>query len=87
MPDHVHMMISVPPKYSVAQVIGYMMEKESIHIARVYAGPRKNFVGQNFWTREYWVSSVEKDEAAVRRYIREQEKGDKRLAQINLMAL
>ena len=87
MPDHVHMMISVPPKYSVAQVIGYMKGKSAIHIARVYAGRRKNFVGQNFWARGYWVSTVGKDEAAVRRYIREQEKEDKRLEQMNLMAL
>jgi len=87
MPDHVHMMISVPPKYSVAQVIGYMMGKSAIHIARVYAGRRKNFVGQNFWARGYWVSTVGKDEAAVRRYIQEQEKEDKRLEQMNLMAL
>ena len=87
MPDHVHMMISVPPKYSVAQVRGYMKGKSAIHIARVYAGRRKNFVGQNFWARGYWVSTVGKDEAAVRRYIREQEKEDKRLEQMNLMAL
>ena len=87
MPDHVHMMISVPPKYSVAQVIGYMKGKSAIHIARVYAGRRKNFVGQNFWARGYWVSTVGKDEAAVRRYIQEQEMEDKRLEQMNLMAL
>ena len=87
MPDHVHMMISVPPKYSVAQVIGYMKGKSAIHIARVYAGRRKNFVGQNFWARGYWVSTVGKDEAAVRRYIQEQVKEDKRLEQMNLMAL
>ena len=87
MPDHVHMMISVPPKYSVAQVIGYMKGKSAIHIASVYAGRRKNFVGQNFWARGYWVSTVGKDEVAVRRYIQEQEKEDKRLEQMNLMAL
>ena len=87
MPDHVHMMISVPPKYSVAQVIGYMKGKSAIHIARVYAGRKKNFVGQNFWARGYWVSTVGKDEAAVRRCIQEQEMEDKRLEQMNLMAL
>ena len=69
MPDHVHMMISVPPKYSVSQVVGYLKGKSAIHIARVYAGRRKNFVGQNFWARGYWVSTVGKDEASVRRYI------------------
>lgn len=87
MPDHVHMMISVPPKYSVAQVIGYIKGKSAIHIARVYAGPRKNFIEQNFWARGYWVSTVGKDEAAIRRYIQEQEKEDKRLEQMNLMAI
>jgi putative transposase len=87
MPDHVHMMISVPPKYSVSQVVGYLKGKSAIHIARVYAGRRKNFVGQNFWARGYWVSTVGKDEASVRRYIQEQEKEDKRLEQMNLMAL
>ena len=87
MPDHVHMMISVPPKYSVSQVVGYMKGKSAIHIARVYAGRRKNFVGQNFWARGYWVSTVGKDEASVRRYIQDQEKEDKRLEQMNLMAL
>jgi putative transposase len=51
MPDHVHMMISVPPKYSVSQVVGYLKGKSAIHIARVYAGRRKNFVGENFWAR------------------------------------
>ena len=87
MPDHVHMLISVPPKYSVAQVVGYIKGKSAIHIARVYAGRRRNFVGQNFWARGYWVSTVGKDEAAVRRYIQEQEREDKRLEQMNLMAL
>ena len=87
MPDHVHMLISVPPKYSVAQVMGYIKGKSAIHIARVYAGRRRNFVGQNFWARGYWVSTVGKDEAAVRRYIQDQEKEDKRLEQMSLMAL
>jgi len=64
-----------------------MKGESAIHIARVYAGRRKNFVGQNFWARGYWVSTVGKDEAAVRRYIQEQEKEDKRLEQMNLMAL
>jgi putative transposase len=75
MKDHVHMLISVPPKYSVAQVMGYINGKSAIHIARVYAGRRRNFVGQHFWARGYWVSTVGKNEAAVRRYIQEQEKG------------
>ena len=87
MPDHVHMLISVPPKYAVAQVVGYIKGKSAIHIARVYAGRRRNFVGQHFWARGYWVSTVGRDEASVRRYIQEQEKEDKRLEQLQLMAL
>ena len=87
MADHVHMMISIPPKYSVAQVMGYIKGKTAIHIARVYAGRRKSFVGQQFWARGYWVSTVGRDEAAVRRYIREQEKEDQRLDQLALLPL
>jgi putative transposase len=85
--DHVHMLISVPPKYAVAQVMGYIKGKSAIHIARVYAGRRRNFVGQHFWARGYWVSTVGRDEATVRRYIQEQEKEDKRLEQMELAAL
>ena len=85
--DHVHMMISIPPKYSVAQVMGYIKGKTAIHIARVYAGRRRSFVGQQFWARGYWVSTVGRDEAAVRRYIQEQEKEDQRLDQLSLMPL
>ena len=87
MADHVHMLISVPPKYSVAQVMGFIKGKSAIHIARVYAGRRRNFVGQHFWARGYWVSTVGKNEAAVRRYIQEQEREDKRLEQMELPAL
>lgn len=87
MPDHVHMLLSVPPKYAVAQVVGYIKGKSAIHIARVYAGRRRNFVGQHFWARGYWVSTVGRDEASVRRYIQEQEKEDKRLEQLQFMAL
>jgi len=87
MADHVHMMISIPPKYSVAQVMGYIKGKTAIHIARVYAGRRRSFIGQQFWARGYWVSTVGRDEAAVRRYIQEQEKEDQRLDQLSLMPL
>ena len=87
MADHVHMMISIPPKYSVAQVMGYIKGKTAIHIARVYAGRRRSFVGQQFWARGYWVSTVGRDEEAVRKYIREQEKEDQRLDQLSLMPL
>ena len=78
MPDHVHMLLSIPPKYSVAQVLGFIKGKSAIHIARSFSGKRRNFVGQHFWARGYLVSTVGKDEAAIRRYIQEQEQQDKR---------
>jgi putative transposase len=87
MPDHVHMLISIPPKYSVGQVLGFLKGKTAIHIARVYAGRRRSFVGQQFWARGYWVSTVGRDEVAVRRYIQEQGKEDQRLDQLTLMPL
>jgi putative transposase len=84
MPDHVHMMISIPPKYSVSQVIGYIKGKSAIHIARVYGERRRNFVGQHFWARGYFVSTVGRDEAVIREYIRHQEAEDHRLEQMQL---
>ena len=87
MPDHVHMLLSVPPKYSVSNVMGFIKGKSAIHIARVYAGRRRNFVGQHFGARGYWVSTIGKNEAAVRQYIQNQEKEDKRLEQLEMVAL
>ena len=84
MVDHVHMLISIPPKYSVAQVVGYLKGKSAIAIARTYLGRRRNFTGQNFWARGYFVSTVGRDEAVVRQYIREQEQEDERLEQLKL---
>ena len=83
-PDHVHMLLSIPPKYAVAQVVGYLKGKSAIHIARTYGGRERNFVGEHFWARGYWVSTVGRDEAEVRRYIRDQEAEDKRLEQLKL---
>jgi putative transposase len=84
LPDHVHMMISIPPKYAVAQVIGFIKGKSAIHLARVYGERKKNFVGENFWARGYLVSTVGRDEKVIREYIRKPEAEDKRLDQINL---
>jgi len=75
---------SIPAKYSVSQVMGYIKGKSAIHIARTYGGKRRNFVGQHFWARGYWVSTVGNNEAAVRLYIQEQEKADQRLDQLGL---
>src|SRR3990172_8428367 len=84
MADHVHMMIRIPPKYAVSQVVGYIKGKSAIHLARVYGERKRNFVGQNFWARGYFVSTVGRDEATIREYIRNQEKLDERLEQMKL---
>src|SRR5579872_5820426 len=84
MPDHVHMMISIPPKYAVSQVIGFIKGKSAIHLARVYGERKQNFVGEHFWARGYFVSTVGRDETVIRAYIREQEAVDQRLDQMNL---
>ena len=85
MPDHVHMMLSIPPKYAVSQVVGYIKGKSAIHIARTYAGRKRNFVGQHFWARGYFVSTVGRDEQAVREYIQHQEAEDRRIDQLKLL--
>jgi putative transposase len=84
MSDHVHMMISIPPKYAVSQVVGFIKGKSAIHLARVYGEHRRNFVGQSFWARGYFVSTVGRDEEVIRNYIRNQEQEDQRLEQMNL---
>ena len=84
MGDHVHMLISIPPKYAVAQVVGFLKGKSAIHIARTYGGQKKNFTGQNFWARGYYVSTTGRDEDSVREYIRRQEEEDRRLDQLNM---
>jgi putative transposase len=85
MPDHVHMLLSIPPKYSVAQVVGYIKGKSAMHVARTFGGRKRNFVGQHFWARGYFVSTVGRDEAVIREYIRNQEKEDRRLDQLPLL--
>ena len=82
--DHVHMLIAIPPKYAVAQVIGFMKGKSAIHLARVYGERKRNFVGEHFWARGYYVSTVGRDEAVIREYIKKQEQEDTRLDQIGL---
>ncbi len=83
-PDHVHMLIEIPPKYSVSQVVGYIKGKSAIAIARRFTGRQKSFSGQSFWARGYYVSTVGRDEVMIRKYIREQEVEDKRLDQLNM---
>jgi putative transposase len=84
MSDHVHMMIAIPPKYAVSQVIGYIKGKSAIHVARVYGERKRNFVGQHLWARGYFVSTVGRDETVIRAYIRSQEQEDQRLDQMKL---
>ena len=83
-PDHVHMCISIPLKFSVSSVVGFIKGKSAISIARNFLGRRRNFTGESFWARGYFVSTVGLDEVVVREYIRNQEKEDRRLEQLNL---
>ena len=84
MADHVHMLVSILPKYAVAQVVGYLKGKSAIHIARTYLGRRQNYMGQHSWARGYFVSTVGRDEEVVREYIRSQEEEDKRQDQLSM---
>ena len=83
-PDHIHILISIPPKYSVAQILGFIKGKSAIHIARTYLGQKKNYTGMHFWARGYYVSTVGADEDVITAYIQQQEKEDKRIDQLTL---
>ena len=82
--DHVPRLLSMPPKYSVAQVVGFITGKAAIHSARTFMGRRKNSTGHHFWARGYYVSTVGRDEAVIREYIRTHEAEDRRLDQMDL---
>jgi putative transposase len=84
MPDHVHMMIAIPPNYAVSQVVGFIKGKSAIHLAGVYGERKRNFVGQYFWARGYFVSTVGRDEEVIREYIRNRENEDTRLEQLSM---
>lgn len=81
--DHVHMLIKIPPKYSVAEVIGYIKGKSAIAVARQFSGRQKNFNGEQFWARGYAVSTVGFEEVQIRKYIQNQEQLDSRGANEN----
>jgi len=83
--DHVHVLISIPPKYAVSSVIGFIKGKSAIHIARNFLGKRRNFVGESFWARGFYVSTVGLDEEFVRGYIKHQENEDQRIDQLQLL--
>jgi putative transposase len=85
MGDHVHMCLSIPPKYAVSNVVGYIKGKSAIQIARKYGARQRNFTGEHFWARGYFVSTVGLDEHMVRAYIRNQEEEDERYDQMKLV--
>ena len=82
--DHIHIMISIPPKYSVSSVAGFIKGKSAIHLARVYGEQKQNYAGQSFWARGYFVTTVGRDETTIRDYIRTQEQEDRRIDQLNM---
>ena len=82
--DHIHMLIAIPPKYAVSQVVGYLKGKSAIHIARTFGGRQKNFTGEHVWARGYYVSTVGIDEEVIRQYIQHQDDEDRRLDQLRL---
>ena len=84
MTDHVHMCISIPPKYAVSNAVGYLKGKSAIAVARKFRGRQRNFNGEHFWARGYFVSTVGLDEMVVREYIRDQERNDAHRDQLKL---
>jgi len=84
MVDHIHMLIEIPPKHSVAQVVGYIKGKSAIYIARTYGRRKRNFTGQHFWARGYCVSTVGRDEESIREYIKNQENEDRKYDQLHM---
>ena len=84
MKDHIHMLISIPPKFKVCNAVGYIKGKSAIHIARHYRGKTKNYTGESFWARGYFVSTVGRDEKVIREYIKNQELEDRRQDELKL---
>jgi len=84
--DHVHVYVAIPPKFAVAQVVGYIKGKSAIHIARTFGGRTRNFTGEHFWARGYFASTVGRDEEVIRNYIRNQEREDSRVDQLKLLS-
>ena len=85
--DHVHLCLSIPPKYSVANTIGFLKGKSAIRIHREYLGQKRNFTGLHFWAKGYCVSTVGLDEQTIVQYIRNQEAEEKRLEQMEFKGL
>jgi putative transposase len=87
MPDHIHLCLSIPPKFSVANTVGFLKGKSAIRIHRQFLGQKRNFTGLHFWARGYCVSTIGLDEAKIRAYIRDQEAEEKRQEQLRLQGL
>ncbi|WP_419617411.1 IS200/IS605 family transposase [Thiolapillus sp.] len=87
MRDHIHMLLMIPPKYSVANTIGFLKGKSAIRIFREYLQVKRNFTGRHFWARGYCVSTVGLDEQMIRTYIKNQEREEKRQEQLRLAGL
>ena len=83
-PDHVHMLIWIPPRFAVSSVEGYVKGKSAIHRARHFLRKARNYTGQAFWAGGFFVSTVGIDEETIREYIQHQEEEDKRLDQLDL---
>jgi putative transposase len=81
MPDHVHMLIEIPPKYKVSEVVGFLKGKSAIAIAREFGGKERNFTGEHFWARGYAVSTVGLEEEVIKKYIHEQEQDERSAAE------
>ena len=84
MPDHVHMLINVPPKLAVSSVVGYIKGKSAIHVARHFLRREGNYAGQRIWARGFFVDTVGRDTETIRKYIAEQEMEDRRLDQLEM---
>ena len=82
MPDHVHMLMSIPPKLAVSSVVGYLKGKSAIHVARHFLKRERNYAGQHLWARGFFVDTVGRDTEKIRRYIQGQEAEDRRLVQL-----
>ena len=85
-PDHIHMLICIPPKFAVSSVVGYIKGKSAIHVARYFLGKARNYTGQSLWARGFFVSTVGIDEETIRLYIQKQEEEDKRSDQLDIFS-
>ncbi len=84
MPDHVHMLINVPPKLAVSSVVRYIKGKSAIHVARHFLKRERNYAGQRIWARGFFVDTVGRDTETIRKHIAEQEMEDRRLDQLEM---